>query len=788
MAKFRFLGKLFSPGAGSRDLVSIILVLLALAYALLAGLRTVADFDLGWQLATGRFVVQHHAIPRTELFSYTAFGTEWIYPILSGVIFYLLYAAKGYAALSWLNALAAMASVAFLLTTGKRVTAVLAILAVPAIAFRTTPRAELFTTVFFAALLAVVWRHYQGRTTQLSLLPILFAVWANLHLGFVAGLGVIGAYVFLALCDAAVSARRTIALERLRRAAPWLAASAAAVLLNPWGWRIFAAIRRQQEVTGLHSALIGEWSGMHFNALSWQQFISPRDPASGDWWMLLIAAGAILVCLARKRPGPALVLAGAMYFSIEHIRFQALFAMLVVVVGGNIFPELKELRRANTSAEEEKPPGPAQTSGSRFSPAIAIGLVVFAVLLVGIRASDLVTERYSVETGQINMFGAGPSWWFPERAAQFILDNHLPPNVFHDYTLGGFLTWKLGPEYRDFVDGRFIPFGAELFAEQRNLVATPPEAAEWRTGQARWNLNTLLFPVSRYAGLGSFPLPDYCRSEDWKLLYLDDTGVVFSRNRPENAALLTKFAKSCATAVLTPPPAAEGDSYRARAERFTFLMNSASIYFVLSRDREAFRALADAEVLFPENPSLHLVKAQLLQGNQHTGEAEEEYLRALKRDPSDGGWFALAHLYTAEHRYPEAERAVKNAASLSQIAYDRWRSLGLLYLAMQQPEKALQAFDRASALSPFAKESSELRTEFDAKIAEGRARAYRDMNNVPLAVASEEVAVTLTPTNAARWLALAELYAASGDAAKADDARGHAAILQKLEREPVAAK
>jgi cytochrome c-type biogenesis protein CcmH/NrfG len=78
--------------------------------------------------------------------------------------------------------------------------------------------------------------------------------------------------------------------------------------------------------------------------------------------------------------------------------------------------------------------------------------------------------------------------------------------------------------------------------------------------------------------------------------------------------------------------------------------------------------------------------------------------------------------------------------------------------------------------------------EFDAKIAEGRARAYRAMNKLPLAVAAQEVAVSLTPTNAARWLALAELYAASGDAAKAEDARSHAAILQKLQREPVAGK
>src|ERR1700728_5041704 len=56
------------------------LVLLTLGYALLAGLKTVVDFDLGWQMATGRYLVAHHTISRTELFSYTAPASEWIYP------------------------------------------------------------------------------------------------------------------------------------------------------------------------------------------------------------------------------------------------------------------------------------------------------------------------------------------------------------------------------------------------------------------------------------------------------------------------------------------------------------------------------------------------------------------------------------------------------------------------------------------------------------------------------------------------------------------------------------
>src|ERR1700704_2319137 len=74
----------------------------ALTYALLAGLHTLQDFDLGWQLATGRWVLQHHQTFSTDVFSYTAHGASWIYPVLSGIAFYLVHLAGGYALLSWM--------------------------------------------------------------------------------------------------------------------------------------------------------------------------------------------------------------------------------------------------------------------------------------------------------------------------------------------------------------------------------------------------------------------------------------------------------------------------------------------------------------------------------------------------------------------------------------------------------------------------------------------------------------------------------------------------------------
>ena len=47
------------------------LLALVIVYALLAGLRTITDADTGWQLASGRYIVQHRQIPAFKV------GDQW---------------------------------------------------------------------------------------------------------------------------------------------------------------------------------------------------------------------------------------------------------------------------------------------------------------------------------------------------------------------------------------------------------------------------------------------------------------------------------------------------------------------------------------------------------------------------------------------------------------------------------------------------------------------------------------------------------------------------------------
>ncbi len=168
-------------------LARLVLIFLVLLSALCAGLHTVGDSDMGWHLATGRWVVEHRQIPRTDVLSFTSAGTPWMYPPFAGVLFYLTYNAFGYAGLSWFCALACLAVVAYLVRRGDMASAVLAMLAVGSIATRTAARADLFSTVFFALFLGELWAYHRGMRCRLWLLPVIMLFWVNLHPGFIAG-------------------------------------------------------------------------------------------------------------------------------------------------------------------------------------------------------------------------------------------------------------------------------------------------------------------------------------------------------------------------------------------------------------------------------------------------------------------------------------------------------------------------------------------------------------------------------------------------------------------------
>lgn len=707
------------------------LSLLALIYAFLTSLKTVVDFDLGWQMATGRYLLTHHVIPRTELFSYTVHGVEWIYPVFSGTIFYLLYQIGGYAAISWFCALACVGCAAMLIYKRSLWAAALVILAVPVLASEIMPRASLFTMLLFACFARLLLEHYEDRRAPLWLLPPFMILWVNLHTGFIAGLALIAAYLAVEALETLFPSRRSAAILRLKTALPWLIATALATILNPWGARIFVAISRQQSALQWQSAFLEEWQPVQF--ASALQELNWRTPDSARWWLLGFGLVLAPIFLWRLRIGPALVLFASALAFIRHGRMEAPCIILICLIGGSA------LERATT----RKILPVSET-------AVKLTVVSCLAFLVAVRSFDLVTNRTYISSGDITLFGAGPSWWLPEQATDFLLQNHLPANVFSNFDLGSYLVWRLGDQYPDFADGRYLPFGQTIFDQQRRLTALPLDSDEWTQAAVTYNINTVIFPLSRIFGLGEFPLLADCESTHWTPVYMDTSAIIFQHKTTGPSSI------DCRTQNLLPPVQPTHKNSRQRAEQYQTFANASAIYALLGRLPEAGEAAKLAQNISSQDPTLHIVKAQIASSAHQYDQAEDELQAALRIRQTDAGWYNLGLLYISERRLPEAIDALQSSARLSRQDYSRHLLIAKIYLVQQQPQQAFQSFAQAERSNPYGASNTPVAAEFRAQIAEGQAVAFMQLQQPQRAVELQRFAVQQTPQNAQRRQTLAQ--------------------------------
>lgn len=740
----------------TRDWLATILIAVALAYAVLAGLRTVTDFDLGWQLATGRWIVQHHQIPSRDVFSFTAQGQPWIYPVGAGLLFYALFLMGGYSLLSWLGVVACVVTVALLLRRGSAVTAALVIFAMPMIAARTGPRAEMFTVILFSAFLTLLLEHFQGRRVGLWLFPVLMVAWVNLHLGFVAGFALLGGYVAIELLELPFAGeRRASAIGRLRRAGPWLAATIPATFINPWGWNLYVALVRQNRAMVQHAQWITEWAKRPLNWQAISTNLSIQDNKGILVFLLALTGALTLLALFRRQLGFAVLLAGAGYFAVQHRRFEALFACLVVAVAGIV---IRSAWQHGTSLWHD----------ARMQRILTAGAVVAFVMLGTVRGFDLVTNRHYLGSSELATFGTGLGWWCPERAAAFIEREHLPAQIFNNYNTGGFLVWSLGEHYKDYLDGRAIPFGPEIFERQTRLMQADPDGPLWRREADRNGINTIFISLARYDG--DIPvLPRFCASQSWKPVYLDEISAIFVRSTPANEPLIQKHRVDCSTVAF--PPVRLGMN---RAQAFHYWANSATVLFTLHRNRESWAASSQALALFAGNAQVHFIRGALLNVSGNLADAEREYQTALALEPNELVWSSLAAIYHRQGRQAEAKQAMLNSIALSAQPHLQLIDMAFADIVQKQPREALDAVDEALRRAPNEAASNR---QFQVDVLRARAAALNLLGESSQAIVLQQRAVQLMPDSAEMWRELADLYDLTGHAREAVQARDTASKL-----------
>ncbi len=432
------------------------------------GLDSLSDPDVWWHMRLGDWIVAHHQVPAGELFAYTAFGNplvvhEW----LSETIFAALSAIGGLMLVTVLMGLVAWSAMGATLLRGRLRGAgpvVLAIgLALGARAAEpvlgTRPQVFTFALVCWTLWIAESYLRSGGR--RLWLLPPLFLLWANLHAGFIAGIG----FLVIVVVAEAVKRRWSIGTvaprRRIARLAAAVGASAIAACVNPYGPSLFlfaattGAAERQKGII--------EWQSPNF-----------ADPTMWVLLALLLTFAALTVSVLARRSlrrhfdlrDFALAAAGAA-LALMSVRNTAICVAVMIppwmaMVAGML--------RGVSSRRAQVRPRPVPRPG-RASPIMGALLIA-----VGVAGAGAVTVRVAEDASPRGIAAA-----YPSCAAALLARSPSTQRVFTAYGTGGYLIERLWPRGSVYEYGESISLGTAVFDDYLRIaagVSTAPTALQ----------------------------------------------------------------------------------------------------------------------------------------------------------------------------------------------------------------------------------------------------------------------------------------------------------------------
>lgn len=510
-------------------LLGVLLVLVFLA----ASYKISGDDDFFWHLATGRYIVETKTVPNADVFGHITSGTEWI-PFEWGwdVLTYGLYNIAGYNAILALRSLAFcfVFFVLFMLLRKFKVNAFLAallmIVLLTSIMDRLSPRPHIITYIFFSLTLYILLNFkYIARekySSRLYALPVIFLIWANSHMGVLAG----GLILFVFTLTETIiylkpKAYASPGVEPLSQAdfkKLWIISAACAIMLliNPHGFQTYAYAYSHTKMKMLET--VNEWQAPFNSKIDFGYIIT--------LYKLFLFSGIIVLIYAFKKKDflfGLMAVAFAVY-SVRAIRFTVDYEMIMFVfiaISVNYFvmniksPAFRKFMSGNI-------------------PKAAIGVFMIYIITQipgGSIYNDL--KYYRIPGWGIN------DEFIPVQLFDFMKQNNISGTPYNHFGTGGYLVWNF-PGEKNFIDSRNLN---DAIFNEYNMIMTMRPGFEKRLNERGVDYVVFLDPdLIRRPNELKLGIVNYLsRSNEWKLVFWDDKSLLFLKNIPKFADVINKY-------------------------------------------------------------------------------------------------------------------------------------------------------------------------------------------------------------------------------------------------------
>jgi hypothetical protein len=357
------------------------------------------------------------------------------------------------------------------------------------------PRPQMLTFLFVCLELYWLERFMRRGGRQIYWLPLVMAVWANLHGGFLVGFLFLGIAFVARLGEAAARRERTPAGEALRISLVGLA-SVAAALLTPYTYRLFAYAVEPQ-ASPIQQSLILEWLSPDFHVLAFKPF---------EAMVLALVAG---MALTRPRLYEVLLALATLTLALQSVRhvpiFLAACTPILIRLYGEAWQRLARERGWRLPRTRSSPALAAVTASVLLALAIFIGLAAERRL-----AAQQALTRTTYPVAASDWLAAHPE---------------VGTRMFNSYGWGGYLVYRFypTPQRRVFVFGEATVMGDEQLRRYADVAGI---RADWQAQLQTSGVDYIVF--NRDAPLSNALAVD----PHWRLAYEDRVAVVYVRVPP----------------------------------------------------------------------------------------------------------------------------------------------------------------------------------------------------------------------------------------------------------------
>lgn len=623
----------------------------------------IKDLDLWLHLAAGKYIVQHGYVPNVDFLSCSISGSPWInHEWLFQVILYNLFNTFGPDGLLKMQIVVTGLTLGLLLLIGynreKQIfSTFFLLLAYLTFQQRFTIRPDIFSLFFFAFYIYILALHIDKKWSIFSLF-VVQVLWSNMHGYFFFG------PLFVLLGITAELLKRHVPLpyewndsgrltdeefSRLKKAFVFVIL---ACLINP------GFIKGALYPIGVFFSLGGE-NKVFFDYI--QELAKPitQDTifSSGQFifYKMIMLFSAISFFLNRKKIDVSALLFWIIFliFSLKALRNTVYFAFAAYLV-----------LVTNMFSISFRDVIPLRFTQKKFQYITMIfGNLLMLMWIFNYCKGVAPRGYYDFDKyEQKSEFGGIGLRSFPDKGADFLVENKVKGNFFNDFNSGAYLLGRCFPDIKVYIDGRTEAYGGTFFNHYHKI---------WK-GEDPKGFEEI---VKKYDLTGAFlgtvkhhvrpNLLNYLYDhKEWKLVYLNYDAVIFLKDVPQNKEVIEKYEIDPA--------------------------------FWKVEDIDFFK-LANARVKGYRN----YYRAYTLDSLGFRNAALKEAQRAIEISPDYADALALTgKIYAKNKEFDKAFKYLREAAIFSPTDEHFRENFALIYVDMNQYEGAIKQYDEMTKLWP----------------------------------------------------------------------------------------